>query len=656
MAILLVYFVAMAMALRWDKKIGETAATAIMLLSLVLYVPALFTTLSVSIFGPMVVISIAILYCLYCLIVRRKLTIEMFFSPGSIAFIFLIFFFAAFSMGRGLYDFDDLTCWALKVKKMVMYSQLNNDFSAGTVDYPPATMLWEYIACKTWVGYGEGIVLWAYTVYIVACTLPLTRFIEKPHKIVKLIIVIGVIILLPLAGTSKAYTRLASDVLLANLTFYNLYMLKQYIESKNRYYFGTLLLGIFAVTLAKRIGIVFAGVIIMVAAFICFREGKKWEIEKNKSILLTGAMIITSGGAYYSFYQSTAYQDHELISYTWAVQNVPLLLGMLLAGVVCTWGYHLIKHHAEIAKWRNNTIAFAVLLMSGVAIKRLFCYNEWATTVTDVFTEQIFSTEQSHFGSLFPLSTMYLYIIILIVLYIVNRYLIKRNRMDCSTSLDFNIAVMIIVSMLVYMAVLLQSYIRSIGLENSDADLPSFERYMIPCWLVITEWGIYMFLRIQKNIQWKLYLVLGITMLFIADPGDLAGYMLVKYKQPEYLGIERSGVELTQRDSIYFVNGNEDNQFRTAPFSYYVMPASSDTAGVLRLDSQNPITAREFAMAIKEGGYNYIYINQLDPRFIELYGTLFENGKDISPEHIYTVETESDGKVKFKLIPYVNTK
>lgn len=649
---IMVYTIALAMALKWKKKMGETAPMSIMLLSFVMYIPAVLLTLTISYYIALGLTIVAIVYCVYYFIYQKETVIEQIVSFSSLAFVFVIVFFAIFSIGRGFYDYDDLICWALKVKNMVLYSELNSEMSTsmGQV-YPPATMLWEYLACKTWIGYGGGIVLWAYTVYIASCTLPLTEFTGTKNRTAKALIILGVILLLPLAGTSKAYTRLSSDVLIANIMFYNFYMLKRFIETKDRYFLVALLMGVYAVTMSKRIGIVFGGMVLLAATYLCFQEKNICIIEHKEKMILVISILVMCTFSYSLYYGSVLIQFENLVSYKEIVENLSICIIMLFIGYCMAKKNFVIQSYNRTKPWVKLIYGGILSFFAFYAIGALFMNNDWACHVTSVYIQQLFSTEQSHFGNLVPLATMNFYIIVLLILWGLRKKYV-RNNMDEMMQLDLNIAFLIILSMSIYLVVLLESYIRTIGLENSDMDLPSFERYMIPCWLTITEWGIYMWLqKIERN-SWKQYMALFITMIFLANPGDLIQYMLIKYRQPEYLGIERSGVELTKNDNIYYVNGNEDNRFRTASFFYYVMPAKSDYSGVLQLDDgQKPISVVKFAEEIKAGGYNYLYINQLDPRFIGLYGSLFQDKKEIAPEHIYKIEYNNES-VRFTLIPY----
>ena len=68
-------------------------------------------------------------------------------------------------------------------------------------------------------------------------------------------------------------------------------------------------------------------------------------------------------------------------------------------------------------------------------------------------------------------------------------------------------------------------------------------------------------------------------------------------------------------------------------------------------DIERTISPEEFATLIKEGGYTYVYLKNVDEFFYVTYYVDFDNwGNDIKNDAIYRVEYSEDGQLQIKYI------
>lgn len=57
----------------------------------------------------------------------------------------------------------------------------------------------------------------------------------------------------------------------------------------------------------------------------------------------------------------------------------------------------------------------------------------------------------------------------------------------------------------------------------------------------------------------------------------------------------------------------------------------------------NEVTAEEWAAALKEDGYTYVYLYAISEHFLEDYITLFEEPSDVAARALFRVEAAGDG-------------
>ncbi|MCR4904095.1 MAG: hypothetical protein K6A23_14650 [Butyrivibrio sp.] len=169
------------------------------------------------------------------------------------------------------------------------------------------------------------------------------------------------------------------------------------------------------------------------------------------------------------------------------------------------------------------------------------------------------------------------------------------------------------------------------------------------CMLLILSWDFaFRNLKLEEQLYKMVVIVLSVFLLIFFDCSTIFTEMLDKNVEHEFIALE--GVTFEFGDKIYLMDTNLSNAKSSDDFYYEVAPASS-TAGTWYVDEfgGDKYTVEEVQNQLSDGGFNYIYIENIGDDFQEYYADLFDNPDDFAPNHIYRVFSQDDGTIKLEL-------
>ena len=178
--------------------------------------------------------------------------------------------------------------------------------------------------------------------------------------------------------------------------------------------------------------------------------------------------------------------------------------------------------------------------------------------------------------------------------------------------------------------------------------LPSFSRYMTPCYLIDIFLALYLFTPLLMNRYKNVYWIGLIAFVLLSvNVSDMVDYCLNKPQLPEYYAFVKSNVSLTDRDKIFYVNLDDDsNNYPDYTFYYSVMPAISNFSRIYARDTDLIITGDEdgslFCSELAELGYDYVYIQTVNDSFIRNYQMCFTDG-NIETGTVYSLIKTQEG-------------
>ena len=147
-AVIILFSLALAQLLK--QNVACTAATACYAVVLILYLFALAGLLYAGVFAVLAAALAALIYLVFLLCKRRVNFGGLLRSPGLWALLICCLFVCWINMGRMLTFWDEFSHWGLVVKNMVLGDSFGNFAGATTsfAEYPPASSLFSYFACK----------------------------------------------------------------------------------------------------------------------------------------------------------------------------------------------------------------------------------------------------------------------------------------------------------------------------------------------------------------------------------------------------------------------------------------------------------------------------------------------------------------------------
>jgi|GEM_PF-4327734 len=630
MGVALVYALILAMALKFNKKIEETAPVAIFSVVALIYIPGIFLDLMPGLYASIVMIGVSFVYCIYKFITDKGNVVRLITSPASIALILFILFFAYFSIGRGFINTDDQIAWGRNVKGLYMYHELKNENYTGTlVYYPLGNAIWEFFAVMTWRNYAEGIVLWAYNVYVVSLMLPIFAIVNKKNKIVKTLILTLFVLLLLLSATEDAFVVLQSDTLFTMLFTYSIYLIYRYIKTFDMFYFVSIILNMFVLCLCKRLGIVFCMLSIFVAVYMLARKRYSDNVTLKNKILLIIDMTLVSMLAYLHYIGFSVYIIVPIIG--------------IFGGIIFAFTFD---------NWNNKNVKYSFIILMIVvilaALKIEFLRTDFNKSVTLGYINNLFIPAE---GCEFGHSITFSFGIVLVVSFMTWYFIRKKDD-----SLETKIFVPLFISLILYWIILCVVYIEMIAPSYGGTSYGDSRRYLIQLYIPLVLYFVYYFFKRGQDKSKECFFVLLATMIVVEGFGNLSDYMLNKYEQAQYNGFEDAGIELELTDKVMYIDtGNKEDTVHTSKaFYYYIFPGYSEFRIGSEITTDNQIvvygceTSEELSSYLIENEYDYVYIQIYSEALENTFGELFGDS-EVKGGGVYKVII-NDNEVTLELL------
>lgn len=643
---ILYYFAALMIAHKFNKKLNWTAPFTILLLSLTLYLFGLLNLLLEGAYIEYSIIIFSIIYVLYFALKKDKKIIDLIKSPASITIIAAAIFFSYLSVGRNINlenGLDSFTIWAIQVKNMYYYNTLYSTLFTNSPKIP-GIMLWNYLACRSWISYAEGIMFLAQSMYTVTLLLPIYDCIENVEYQKQAFLIIFVLILLfPATFRADVYGSLYADVLLSELTFYGAISIYYLFKHGEKFDIINIVCVLFAVTFTKRIGITLASIILFSFAFCIEYLGQNDEIivSAKKNILSLTVFTLTPVFFYWSWLVITSGLEQSL--------SLPMFLPILGSGGGLLIGL-ILKKIRKYLSYRKIIFLVLLLIVTAAQIgERIFFKDETSKQITISFLKNLFLTERCSYGQTIPLSAGAFAIVIIAIWYFIIHY--YKTKVS---SLFKTLAGSMFIGMIGYLIVLLATYslilVKIFG--HDTINLTSFNRYMIPWFLVLLGFTIILVLSTVGKKQWIVYPISLILILLSLNIGEFVEYLISKPQQTQFYAFEEANVELTSDDIVYFID-ETDNETMMRAFNYSVFPARAFTTNPT-LSYKEIIDKLGDYPSVSEVRYeisqcDYVYIQSIDDQFVSLYSELFTDPSEITTSAVYKV-VDMDGTVMLEKI------
>lgn len=608
-----------AIACKFNKKIEETLALAMIILTSIIYVIGLNFSLLMGVYFDVVLVVASLIYLITTVVKDRTKAKHVFITWGALAFILYFFVIALYSYNRGYDHPDDFYCWGLMIKGFYEFKDMFSDLSSAiTAGQPPFMCLWDYFNVELSGGYSEFVCFVSHNMFVMSLVLPFFAHINEKLNAKRFVVMMAVLpCLFVLSGLEGFRTILMDGALAAFVIFIILNVIK-YIQTSEKYYYVASLLAIAAICLVKRMGVVFAGLSILIATITLLKKKEKAHYEIVGYVLM--ATLSTFSWVQFNYYI--------------AIPLVCTVIAVLIVGLIKIAK----KMSSKVRDIYVASMAFGGAIVIYLVTLFRFRGNGYAFIVLARFMESFCSLS---FENSYIKLSYGLYLLIGISLVLILHRKVKDNGLKY-------VAIGVIFSMIVYALIMLITHISTIGPGNFYKE-SLIERYMIPWEIVVVFAVIYSLLLYYDKLNLVTMITVLIVVLLISDSGTMLWGFYFKRHTEDYSAVTDSNISLDSDDMIYYIDEEYTYGYANREFYYCVFPAKTNFIyNVIGGEDLGRIemTYEEFSEKIDET-YDYVYIQSYNEDFIDRYGKLFNKDDDIEEKCLYEINRDNN---KLKLI------
>lgn len=590
------------------RRFEEVLPLSIFMIILILYIFSLFAKVNIGIY---IVTTISVLVFVFTIVYsgfHRKFKDLLYnlFTPGFLVFVLLVILVGYITDGRLLSKWDEFTNWGLQLKNMFIFNGLANVQGVTTIGtgYPPATTVFEYFFAGFRNNLVEGDMFRAMGIFTIALILPIFKKVTWKKWPIGLTI-FPIVFLLPTIFSKdvEILNTLYVDALMGLLMAFILY--SYFSEKFSKFSFIMVGLGASVLTLVKSSGFPLALSMLIVISFdiIVFKQKEIREFLRNKINLLVFILSVIIG-----FFGKIS----------WSIF-------VKLTSLNEVWSY------IGLEPTKTET--------------RIKIFNN--------FIKAFFSGK---YGSVEGVSA-FMWILICGVLVAFIGLKLRKRKKIIRVSVDF---ILIVLGFLAYSASLLLMYM-FLFLEYEGLNLSSFSRYIDTYILAMIMFLIYILIDLTHEIKKTaamtiLFCILAIVLLVTPIEYVLNNTLYSKKnieenieKRLPYIKSTKFADLIDYKDNrVYFIC--QESKGRDYAISYY-----NSTPVMMGYDYymgwslgepyyDEDIWTLDFSLEkwenILKESYTYVYIYKADQKFIERYGSLFENG--VENDTLYIINIVND--------------
>lgn len=617
-------FLALALAVRFNKKIEETVSLSIMALVFVIYACGLAGILKIGIYVDLGLIILSAGYLIFVLVKDRARVRASLFTWGCLALGFYIIFFAYYSHNRCFNHPDEFYCWGLMTKGYYYFHDLfSPNATAISGKHPPFIPLLNYFSCMTWKEYSDSIAFFGNSILKISLLLPIFAQIKSKMTTPKFLGTVAVLPLFHVVSGLEGFDYILADGFIALLLCYFIQNVIAHIETKDTFYFVSATASLLSICLSKRLGFLFAALALVCVTTVYSKKLAKWYIY-------VGGYAVVAAAICFSWFK---------------VQQ-----GIFIVPVIAFAGALILNIVFDKTIRLQGNSRTVVLFLESIAVVGgifLFCVGylgrsgAYSYAVMSRLGEDLFTIKNTD-GHLVLSYGVFMVMALLLVTYL------KQFKEGAYLEIKY-ITFFTAISMGLYLIAMLTVHIKSIG-PYRDYIEGLIQRYLIP-WEIVVAFLIFLtFFVFNEKASYMHVLVAFIVMLLISDSSEFYRGVFFKHYAGDYSAFKNSGIEIKSGDMIYFIDEEPAYGYSDREFFYTMFPARTNFIYDMMNDNNGPIecTVEELSDEIAEQ-YNYVYIQSVDDDFAEKYGSLFANPEDIKEKSVYEVDKIS-GSVTLKLI------
>lgn len=618
MSVIGVYFLAFVCAEILKKRIENIYYIVIAFVDVLLFICGNVGLLGVAatLCNSLFVISFILFVFL---LFKKGVNNTQIFSAGSLGILFLTCFFALYSFQRGFYNDDDFYYWGCGLK--ALYFQMDIRYTSAMYSgiHPIGTLLWDFLATYSWIGYSESIAMWAQCILTISPLISFYGLVNLDNsfgkKTISYAVATFLLIAFPIAMVKWAFFTLMVDAFFATAAAAAVVAFSNYLLYREKDYFIQVLVSLYFIVQSKRIGIVVASLLLFSFAGVLFKRYIK--SKKNEDLTMIVAGLISVFGPYLLWEGISLYMCIPF----WAV--IGAILVVLGTRKYCTGN--------------TNAVLFLTLLMFGLFLVILYIKSDYSSK--EVLVNYIRQFFDISFYSIGYVIKVPLFSGVVIGIGIIYWLIIKKDNVHKELLTD--LIVYFLISFVIFAGIMAFLYTQIIEPVNNIP--PAFARYMVWILAIVLYCAIYYTTKVFIHSPYYSFMFL-VFLLSLTNVSDMIENSYHKAPKLCFYGFDGTDIELTKDDTIYFINELNDQTPWHLAFEYYVFPAYAEVNNpfswmTLEQNGNSYISVNEFSDELVD--YDYVYIQSVDKSFASLYSDVFED--NIETGAVYLVNKSNNG-------------
>lgn len=652
MGVLIVLPIAAALAVRFQRRFELMVFPAISLIAMVLGICGVVGSLPVGTYIGIVLAIPAIVI----LVNKRKLLGKYVLTPGFAAFCIYLVFFFLYARERYIMTDPAKMLYGPSLRNMFACDSLRdtNSFYHFTDPFPLGA-LWAYFCTRLIGGYSEWMSIYAFDVWLIAGILPFFYQIKRiKEENWQWLLMLAIGLFLPMLKTENVYRSFDMALLQTAAmvyTFYVVYRMIHWGERKGDVLFAAC--GFWAACTFTKYGMFSALPLMTGCCAIAFRDNSRRG--RLFTALLSGCAV------------SFVLHLYTVLTHESAAHTLLFIPGSLLAAVLSGAVIAGVISRYNKGKQNSAIVIFLAMVVAAIAVTALVLhfspYKEYVIEEAVEFTDKLFmGFEEENFvigkHVIRIYDTTFLFLL-LAVSGIAHGKTNKKNRKGVPMPDAFHAA--FVFGVVLYLLVLCVLYIDVLRMPKANP-IPKISAYVAP--VVVLSAAALLFQAVRT---WKKDTVLIAGFLFLLgcvymDPvGEIFHKAERDYVFPVIKDCVESGkIVFTEEDRVFYM---DPELFRdiSVDFCWEVFPAGADTISGLHFNAdpyrwsggeiQKTMTPEELEALIRDGGYTYVYLDNIVDFHINKYHNLFALvGPGMTNDAIYRVEYDARGKLKLRFI------
>lgn len=529
-------------------------------------------------------------------------------TPGLGVF-FLIYILLWFgSRGKMFISWDEFSHWGLVVKNMHALNDFAITETSTTIfkGYPPGASLFAYFYTRFSSEFWDSYAILAMNLMTLSLMLPLFKKINSKNLLGGIILVF-ISLFIPISFNETAYNNVYVDVLLGLLFGYILYAYYESIsQDRKTALYIKILLAIFVLSITKASGFGLSVIAVLVMALDSI-------IRKEK--------------------------------------NYFIVIGSFLSAFVSnkSWSIFL-KITGTSEAWETSSINLKNILLlfsSNNPPYRVTTYNNFISSFTG----------EKYFGYLLEYTPLQLLLGFVFLAFIYTCFLKRRKnearRVNARWILCFTIG-----GYIIYSFSLLLLYLFTYS-EYEAVNLASFPRYMSTYLTGMLYLFVAVLIKDCSNKINYVSLVILLILSFNIDPSPIhdisirAPIAIKKSRmvQASFQIMKNKTAELSNKKAKLFFVFQNSNGYHYHVARYVITPVMitqpfgtwslGEPYGDSDIWTRN-LSVDELKKILIDDKYTHIYLQNIDEKFINTYGALFEDEGEIQNDSLYEIHVNND--------------